>query len=127
MNPKKILDGLMGKSNKVLNNKYRFFRLLTRTIKKSDNIGQFSDIKSDLGTIFNLTNDFLKGKYKKVSKTSLLLIIGSFIYLLNPMDVVPDFILGLGFLDDLAVFTYLIKKIRKELDKYNDWKNISNE
>ena len=125
MNAKRILDGLMGKSNSVLNNKHRFFDVFTKSMSKADGVNEFNEIKSDLGTVFGLVGDYLHGNYKKVSKTSLLLIIGSLLYLLNPMDVVPDFLLGIGFLDDLAVFTYMIKKIRKELDKYRKWKNAS--
>ncbi len=123
MNAKRILDGLMGKSNRVLNNKHRFFDVFTRSMSKADGVNEFNEIKSDLGTVFSLVGDYLHGNYKKVSKTSLLLIICSLLYLLNPMDVIPDFLIGIGFLDDLAVFTYMIKKIRKELDKYRKWKN----
>lgn len=125
MNAKRILDGLMGKSNRILNNKHRFFNLFTRSMSKAEGIGEFDEIKTDLRTVFSLVGDYLHGNYKKVSKTSLLLIIGSLLYLLNPMDLVPDFLLGVGFLDDLAVFTYMIKKIRQELDKYRNWKDGS--
>ena len=125
MNAKRILDGLMGKSNRILNNKHRFFNLFTRSMSKAEGIGEFDEIKADLETVFSLVGDYLHGNYKKVSKTSLLLIIGSLLYLLNPMDLVPDFLLGVGFLDDLAVFTYMIKKIRQELDKYRTWKDGS--
>lgn len=125
MNAKRILDGLMGKSNRILNNKHRFFNLFTRSMSKAEGIGEFDEIKTDLKTVFSLVGDYLHGNYKKVSKTSLLLIIGSLLYLLNPMDIVPDFLLGVGFLDDLAVFTYMIKKIRQELDKYRTWKDGS--
>ena len=125
MNAKRILYGLMGKSNRVLNNKHRFFDVFTRSMSKAEGIGEFDEIKTDLGTVFSLVGDYLHGNYKKVSKTSLLLIIGSLLYLLNPMDIVPDFLLGVGFLDDLAVFTYMIKKIRQELDKYRNWKDGS--
>ena len=123
MNAKRILSGLMGKSGRILNNKHRFFDVFTRSMSKAEGIGEFDEIKSDLGTVFGLVGDYLHGNYKKVSKTSLLLIIGSLLYLLNPMDIVPDFLIGIGFLDDLAVFTYMIKKIRKELDKYRKWKD----
>ena len=125
MNAKRILSGLMGKSNRILNNKHRFFDVFTRSMSKAEGIGEFDEIKSDLGTVFGLVGDYLHGNYKKVSKTSLLLIIGSLLYLLNPMDIVPDFLIGIGFLDDLAVFTYMIKKIRQELDKYRNWKGGS--
>lgn len=46
-----------------------------------------------------------------------------FLYLLNPADIVPDFILFFGFVDDLSVLTYIVKKLDKELEKYDKWKN----
>lgn len=49
------------------------------------------------------------------------MIIAALIYLVNPMDIVPDMLLGIGFLDDISVFTYLIAKIKSEIDKYDEW------
>ncbi|WP_455256871.1 YkvA family protein [Peptoniphilus asaccharolyticus] len=80
-----------------------------------------SAIKQDLITILNLSKDFLSGRYKGVSKESMIMIIAALIYLVNPMDIVPDMLLGIGFLDDISVFTYLIAKIKSEIDKYDEW------
>ena len=46
-----------------------------------------------------------------------------FLYLLNPADIIPDFILFFGFFDDLIVLTYIVKKLDRELEKYDVWKN----
>ncbi|WP_234989744.1 YkvA family protein [Peptoniphilus asaccharolyticus] len=51
----------------------------------------------------------------------MIMIIAALIYLVNPMDIVPDMLLGIGFLDDISVFTYLIAKIKSEIDKYDEW------
>lgn len=63
----------------------------------------------------------MSGRYKGVSKKSMIMIIAALLYLINPMDIVPDILVGVGFLDDLSVFTYLIAKIKLELDKYEEW------
>lgn len=34
------------------------------------------------------------------------------------MDIIPDFILGLGFVDDAAVLAIVVKRIRSELEKF---------
>ena len=37
----------------------------------------------------------------------------AFLYVVNPYDVVPDFLLGLGWLDDLAVFGIILWWVSK--------------
>ena len=64
-----------------------------------------------------------KGNYRGVKKRDILLIVAGFLYLLNPADIIPDFVLFFGFFDDLSVLTYIVKKLDKELEKYDVWKN----
>ncbi|MDP4163640.1 MAG: DUF1232 domain-containing protein, partial [Bacillota bacterium] len=49
-------------------------------------------------------------------------VIGSVIYFVSPIDLVPDFIAGLGFLDDAAVIGFTLKKISGDLERYKEWK-----
>lgn len=51
----------------------------------------------------------------------MIMVIAALIYLVNPMDIVPDMVLGIGLLDDISVFTYLMTKIKSEIDKYEEW------
>jgi uncharacterized membrane protein YkvA (DUF1232 family) len=45
--------------------------------------------------------------------TMKVLLIGSLIYLVLPMDVVPDFLPGIGLLDDVGVLTFIWQKLSK--------------
>jgi uncharacterized membrane protein YkvA (DUF1232 family) len=36
------------------------------------------------------------------------------LYLISPIDLVPDFILGLGWLDDLAIVLYALRQVRRD-------------
>ncbi len=36
------------------------------------------------------------------------ILIAAIVYLLSPFDLVPDWIMGFGFLDDLAVISFLV-------------------
>jgi uncharacterized membrane protein YkvA (DUF1232 family) len=36
----------------------------------------------------------------------------------SPFDIVPDPVLGLGFIDDAVVITYVMARISDELEKY---------
>jgi len=114
------LDGI---SNAIYVDKDRLKRLLVSARKKVEGNKQLSDIWEDLKVLFELIKDWIKGDYKDLSKSSVLLVIGSLIYLVSPIDLIPDFLIG-GFIDDIAVLGYVIKKISEELNIYKDWKNI---
>ncbi len=45
----------------------------------------------------------------------------SLIYFLNPIDLVPDAILGVGLVDDLAVLTWVYRTVHQELNKFLQW------
>ena len=74
-----------------------------------------------------MAQDYANGNYKDVSNASIAAIIGSLLYFISPIDVIPDFILGLGFLDDAFIIGYVFNKVAKELTKYQDWKNNQKE
>jgi len=42
---------------------------------------------------------------------------------LSPIDVIPDVIVGAGFLDDAVVVSFALKLIEKELTRYKEWKD----
>jgi uncharacterized membrane protein YkvA (DUF1232 family) len=49
------------------------------------------------------------------------------IYFLNPLDLIPDFIPGIGYLDDATVIAFVFSSIRKDLLKFLDWECQKNE
>ena len=53
-----------------------------------------------------------------MDKTTYLLVAGALAYTVMPMDVIPDFIPGMGFVDDAFVISTVMKKIGDEVDRY---------
>ena len=43
------------------------------------------------------------------------------VYFITPVDAVPDWVLMLGLLDDLAVLGWVLRRWRSELDTFRDW------
>ncbi|HET8886843.1 MAG TPA: YkvA family protein [Salinimicrobium sp.] len=90
--------------------------------KKIDDVKMLNKYKELGKTMFGMLRDFSSGTYKDVPWLTISAIAFSLLYVLNPLDIMPDFIPGLGYIDDLAVFTYAIKFIETDLHKYLDWK-----
>ncbi len=40
------------------------------------------------------------------------------IYVVTPFDIVPDFVPGVGLLDNVAVVAWVIKKLKDEIDAF---------
>jgi len=51
----------------------------------------------------------------------LLYALAGVVYFVNPFDILPDFLLGLGFLDDASVIAFVMKSIKSELDRFAEW------
>lgn len=78
---------------------------------------------AELGKVmFGMLKDYRKGIYTQVPWFTIASITFAMLYILNPFDIVPDFIPGLGYIDDFAVFTYSLRFIETDLHKYLDWK-----
>ena len=75
-------------------------------------------VVEELRTMIELLRAWAGGTYSGVASANLLLIVGAVVYFLVPADLVPDFILGLGFVDDVAVITRVIGAVREELAKF---------
>jgi uncharacterized membrane protein YkvA (DUF1232 family) len=59
----------------------------------------------------------------------IILIILAVLYVLSPYDILPDFIIGWGWLDDLAILGFLFRYLyfNKRKQKYNKGQRFSNE
>ena len=118
MNYYRTLRKLWPYANQVFKNKDRLNRVIhesTATTSKGD---LFKKISRELMLALGLVMDYSKGNYRGVKKKDIILIVAGFLYLL-----IPDFVLFFGFFDDLSVLTYIVKKLDKELEKYDVWKN----
>lgn len=118
----KIIVELGSKANKIYEDRDKLWVLLSKTKKKLEGNKELSSLFDDIKIIIELVKDYAKGEYKSLAKSSVILVIISLIYLVNPLDLIPDFLFG-GFVDDAAVIAYIIKKIATEIDSYKLWRN----
>lgn len=114
----RILDA---KANSIFVDSDRITEL-TNKVKKMVSENQIlMEIWDDLKTFFDLFKDYFSGEYTDVEKNTIITIIIGFIYLISPIDLIPDFFPG-GLLDDLAVFLYIFKTLEGEINQYRAWK-----
>ena len=89
-----------------------------RKLAAAGRVRSLEPVLEELRTMLDLLRAWASGTYSGVANANLLLIVGAVVYFLMPADLVPDFILGLGFVDDVAVITRVVGVVREELAKF---------
>ena len=92
----------------------------SRMIAHSDVL---SAVWDDLRTMLRLLIRWADQSYRRVSWTPLLLIVGAVLYFVVPVDVVPDTLGALGFVDDVTVISTVVERVRHELERFRTWED----
>jgi uncharacterized membrane protein YkvA (DUF1232 family) len=94
-------------------------KTLAETLKL-DEAKAFAQKHIDLSWLedFKLLYGMVTDKSFKLDKSTYFLIAGALAYAVMPMDVIPDFIPGMGFVDDAFVISTVMKKIGDEIARY---------
>ena len=79
-------------------------------------------VKDKIVLMYDYVKDIITGKYTDYSMSNLAIIVAALIYVVSPLDLVPDMILALGLLDDVAIVTWAIGVVDTELTNYSEWK-----
>lgn len=117
------LDAFNKKASELVNDKSKTLSKIEEGLKiASANKGALSDVWYQLLLLFSLTKDYAKGSYVDIPKTTIVSVLAALLYFISPIDLVPDFIVGMGFLDDAFVLGFVYKRVSKELLKYQVWK-----
>ena len=109
------------KSERVYNDQSKMGSLLQKLTKVFLLIKD-NNLLSEGKVLYSLLKDYKNGSYREISKKSMLIIIGGLLYLVNPADVIPDFVPLIGFLDDATLIGLIFKQLNEELTKYKSFK-----
>lgn len=94
---------------------------------KVRNSGKLKRFGSDVSLMFSLLRDYWQGNYREIPWKSIAAIAGALVYVLNPLDLIPDLIIGVGLMDDAGVVALCLKVVESDLMRYAAWKEQKEE
>lgn len=74
--------------------------------------------------LIELTKAYGRGEYRNIPWKAIIYALAAIIYFVNPLDVIPDFIFGIGFLDDATVIAFVANAIREEVKRFKEYKTV---
>jgi uncharacterized membrane protein YkvA (DUF1232 family) len=83
--------------------------------------GTLRSVWNDLQVLLRLLRAWANRSYTRVPWGALVMGLAAVLYLLNPLDLAPDFIPLVGYLDDATVIAFVVRSIQKELDRFREW------
>ena len=89
------------------------------TFETAGPLGKFLD---ELKALLALLGDYWSGQYRDIPYWTIAAIVAALLYVLCPVDLIPDFIPVVGYLDDAAVVAACIALVRQDLSNYKKWK-----
>ncbi|AIN56891.1 MULTISPECIES: YkvA family protein [Pseudomonas] len=94
--------------------------LLFAVARKGPKLGQ---LREDLRLMQALCLAWWRGEYRAVSPKALVTIVAGLLYFVSPLDAIPDWLLGVGLLDDIAVLGWVLKTVADELGRFKAWRD----
>jgi uncharacterized membrane protein YkvA (DUF1232 family) len=84
--------------------------------------GPLGGLLFDVELLISLIQDYDNGNYQEIPWKSLSGILTALLYVVSPIDLIPDFIPLIGTLDDAVVVAVCLKLVKNDLDAYALWK-----
>ena len=90
--------------------------------EKFSNNSSLKKFMNDVKLFFSLIQDYINGNYREIPWYSITAIVAALLYVLSPIDIIPDFIPFVGYVDDAFVVAACLKIVQADLDDYRAWK-----
>jgi len=71
--------------------------------------------------MLRLIRDYADGAYRDVPESTLVVIVAAIVYVVSPLDVIPDALPAIGYLDDATVVALAVRRSRDALDDFMRW------
>ena len=124
-----LFNVFIGRATRLLGRPFKVITLLNETADKlahkdsPDN--KFKQLFDVARTLVRLVRSYVSGEYREISTSTIVSGFAVLLYVLSPIDLVPDFIPVLGFLDDLSLVSWFVGKFQGEITRFREWEATS--
>jgi len=100
--------------------------LLDTAVAKADSQKErIEKVRYELNMLIKLVRAWTRKEYKEIPVQTVVTVLAALLYFVNPFDLIPDFLTGLGLLDDVTVITMVFNSIRKDIELFAEWSKNS--
>ena len=120
-----LFSMFVGRATRLLGRPFKVLTVLNETADKLADANskdhKFKQLFASALTLVRLVRAYASGEYRAIPTSTIVSGLAVLLYVLSPIDLVPDFIPVLGWLDDLSLVSWFVGKFQQELLKFRDW------
>ncbi|NML64777.1 DUF1232 domain-containing protein [Hymenobacter sp. RP-2-7] len=122
-----LFGTFMGRATKLLGKPFKVLTIVNEVAdkladaKSKDN--KFKQLFNSALTIVRLVRSYASGDYRELKTTTIISGLAVLLYVLAPVDLIPDFIPVVGWLDDLSLVSWFAGKFHTELAQFRAWED----
>ena len=115
-------DKARRKAEEIIDDPQKVSGLLNNALEKAQHYrGRLRDVWDQLDLLIQMLRSWKNGEYGLPWK-SIIMAAAALIYFINPLDIVPDFLFGFGFIDDAAVIGFVINALHEEVSNFREFR-----
>ncbi len=120
-----LFNVFLGRAARLLGRPFKVVTILNEAAnklsdkQKGDN--KFQQLFEIALTLVRLVRRYISGEYRDIATGTIVSGLAVLLYVLSPIDLVPDFIPVVGFLDDLSLVSWFMGKFQGEISKFREW------
>lgn len=122
-----LFSVFLNRAGKLLGRPFKVVMVLNevanKLASKDSGDNKFKQLFDIAGTVIRLVRNYISGEYRQIETGTIVSALGVLLYVLSPVDLVPDFIPVVGFLDDLALLSWFVEKFQGEIIRFREWES----
>ena len=120
---KKQLEKGYGEAEKILEDKDKMEEFLQKLEKKLQTIPLAGESLSTIPTLIYLIKRDIQKEYTEIPLGTIIAVISALLYWVSPIDILPDAIPGVGYIDDAFVLAACLKLVGNDIEEYKKWRD----
>ena len=80
--------------------------------------GRLAKLVKQVGLLFEMVGDYWKGEYREIPYGTIAMVVVALVYFLSPIDLIPDAIPIIGYVDDALIVALTVQFIQDDLKDY---------
>lgn len=113
-----------GKAGKLLKNRAKTLTFITFVSGHFAKMGTKEGL-ARFGVALRMIRAYARGEYKQLPWRTLVSITGALLYLVSPIDIIPDFLGAIGLIDNIWLLTKVFSLAGKDIEDFQAWEDGS--
>ena len=113
-----LLESNFSKAEEIIKDPDALEQLLQRLEEKLKQVPIAGDALSNIPVLASMVRSYACKDYPNIPLGTMVAIISALIYFLSPIDLIPDAIPGVGYVDDAAVIAACLAMVQSDIAEY---------